>query len=285
MLQTGMLKPKIIQIINFIAALLFVATLSGGNAAATVCQSEPSSEIGTDLLVKTNIVGVGVITGWGVAKWDYFSKSPNTVSEGWFSAATKSGGADKLGHMYTSYVTTHGLSYFYETRCFNKEDAAFYGALSSFAIMTYMEFGDSFSDIGFSHEDFISNVVGITLGNILYKNAELSKKVDIRWEYGLHRDKGDFTTDYENSKYLVALKFSGFESTRSGLLRYLELHGGYYTRGFSNPAHEKERNSYLGVGINLSELLRERSYKKTATFFNYIQIPGTYVAIDRHIGN
>ena len=182
------------------------------------CLEESSQKEQYQDLINVNLTGVGIVTAWGVAYWDYFSQSPNSTSENLFQNATKSGGADKLGNMYTAYVASHGLSSLYESWCFNKEDAALYGALSSLAILGYMEVGDSFSEIGFSHEDMIINGVGSLLGYYLYTNPNMSSKIDFRWEYGLHPNNNDITTDYENSKYLFALKLNGFESFSDNFL-------------------------------------------------------------------
>lgn len=170
---------------------------------------------------------------------------------------------------------THGLSYLYESWCINKKDAAIYGALSSLAIVGYIEIGDSFSEFGFSKEDMAANIVGVAYGYLSYRNPRLSNILDFRWEYKPNSSASDFTTDYENSKYLLALKLNGFEFAKSNILKHIEFHAGYYTRGFANPNDAKERNLYLGIGINLTDLLRRHSYKKTSTLLKYFQVPGT----------
>ena len=246
-----------------------------------VCATEITSKEKSDRVFNVNITGIGIVTAWGLAKWDYFSRSPHSKSEGWFGNDTDDGGADKLGHIYTSYVASHGLSALYEGWCFSKHDAGLYGALSSFAVLGFMELGDSFSDYGFSREDFWMNALGSAAGYYLYENTDLARKIDIRWEYGLHPTGSDFTTDYENSKYLLAVKFNGFEATRSSFLKYLELHLGYYARGFYDPAINKERNLYIGLGINLTDWFRSKGYRKTAVLFNYMQLPGAYLAAEK----
>ena len=240
------------------------------------CASELSVAEQNKKLWMVNLTGIGIITAWGVAKWDYFSQSPTTTSEGWFGNDTKSGGVDKVGHIYTSYVTTHGLSYLYESWCINKNDAALYGALSSLAIVGYMELGDSFSDFGFSKEDMIANTVGILFGYLSYKNPTLSNILDLRWEYKPNSETlEDFTTDYENSKYLLALKLNGFDFARNSFLKHIEFHVGYYTRGFNEVNDARERNLFVGIGFNLTDLFRHHSYNKTSTLFKYYQIPGS----------
>lgn len=267
----------------FIILLLTFSYISHAGKLDNGCANElPPEQQRTDL-IKMNTVGIGIVTVWGVTQWDYFTNSPKSRSEGWFQNDTKNGGADKLGHLYTAYVTGHGLSRLFESWCFNKNDAAKYGALSSFAILSYMELGDSFSDFGFSKEDFISNTVGALLGYYLYNNPEISNIIDLRWEYGTDPGDSDFTTDYENSRYLLALKLNGFEFARNNFLKHFEIHLGYYTRGFSDRAAIKERNLYTGIGINLTDLFRRHHYTKTATFLKYFQLPGTSIRSDRDL--
>jgi len=254
---------------------LFFAVIHNANALHPDCAKESTSQQQHLDLLNTNLVGIGIVTVWGVANWDYFSNSPKATSEGWFENDTKAGGADKVGHFYTSYVTTHGLSYMFETWCMNEDDAALYGALSSLAILGYMEIGDTFSTYGFSGEDFIANGVGSLLGYYLYTNPDMARKIDFRWEFGLHPNQGDITTDYENSKYLLALKLNGFEYFNNSFLKHIELQAGYYTRGFDDPLATKERNVFFGIGLNLTDLFRRHSYKKTATALRYLQVPGT----------
>jgi len=267
---------------HILSLFLFLFFMSGSLAnSSTNCDPELSSREKKDKLYNVNMTGVGIVTAWGVVHWDYFSQSPHANPEGWFGNNTDHGGADKLGHLYSTYVMSHGLSHLYEGWCFNKHDAALYGALSSFAIMGYMELGDSFSDFGFSYEDFVMNALGSVAGYYLYENPDLARKIDIRWEYGFQPNDADFTTDYENSKYLLAIKLNGFDSMRQGFLKYIELHLGYYTRGFDDLSTPKERNAYLGIGINLTDLFRRRGHTKTSTFLNYMQLPGTYLAIEK----
>ena len=257
----------------YILFLLFFVVIHDVEALVNDCVTEASSQQQTQDLINVNLTGMGVVTVWGIAYWDYFTQSPTSGSEDWFQNDTKSGGADKLGHIYTAYVASHGLSYLYETWCINKDDAALYGALSSMAILGYMEVGDSFSEFGFSKEDMIANGVGSLLGYYLYVNPELSNKIDLRLEYGLHSNDTDITTDYENHKYLIALKLNGFEYFRHNFMKHIELHLGYYTRGFDDPLDSKERNLFFGIGINLTDLFRRHSYNKTSTVLKYIQVP------------
>jgi len=266
----------IYKILAFTLVFSFVVIDCNAEESYPDFRVEPTRKQQNQKLFLTTMAGVGVITAWGVAEWDYFSKSPHSDSEGWFSNGTKYGGADKLGHIYVSYVTSHGLAYLYEKWDFKKEKAALYGALSSLLIFGYMEIGDSFSEHGFSYEDLIANTLGNAFGYFSYRLPGLADKIDFRWEYGFDPHGSDFTTDYENSKYLFALKMNGFKSMQNSILQHFELLLGYYTRGFSAENESKERNLFVGVGLNLTDLFQRYSYNKTATLLRYIQVPYTY---------
>ncbi len=261
--------------------LLFAFSI---NVYSSECQEEQSGDIGHDISM-VELTGLGAVTAWGVANWDYFSRTPHAKSEGWFSADTDEGGADKAGHFYLTYALSQGLSAYFKHQCFDADNAHFYGALSSLVIMGYMELGDSFSSYGFSYEDLVSNTLGGMASYYFYKYPELSKKFDIRWEYGLHPNKVDVFTDYQNSKYLLAVKLNGFEATRKGFLKHLELHLGYYSRGYRDNTTTNERNLYFGLGLNLTDLFRQRGYRKTATLLKYYQPPNSYIDFKNNLNN
>ena len=236
-------------------------------------------------VLNVTLTGVGVVTAWGVANWDYFSGKPQAKSEGWFGRNTEEGGVDKLGHVFATYATAQGISSLFEHWCFTPEEAAWYGSLSSFAILGVMEAGDSFSDYGFSYEDLIANALGGIASYYRYRYPDLASKVDLRWEIGFDPGQVDVLTDYENSKYLVALKLNGFEQFNKGILKHVELHAGYFTRGYSEASAPDERNLYMGIGLNLTDLFRRSGHRKLATALNYYQPPGTYLAIENKLAD
>lgn len=228
-------------------------------------------------VVTTNIVGLSAITAWGIANWDYFDTGMNRKNEDWFSEKTKYGGADKLGHFYISYSTSHLFTSLFENWGYSRERGAFLGSVSSFAVMGWMEVGDSFSSYGFSYEDFLMNSVGCLTGYYMAVYPELSEKIDIRVEYLPDFKTVDFFTDYNNAKFLVALKLAGFHCIENRIAKYLELHLGYYTRGYPDTV-DRKRNVYLGLGVNISRILNNYSMKKTAKLAGYLQVPYTYVS-------
>ena len=232
-------------------------------------------------VIYTNVIGAGVIALWGTAFWDYFTISPVTGDEGWFGEDTKYGGADKLGHLYSTYVWSLGFSSLYEYWGMSEDDSLLYGPISAWVFQGMMEVGDSFSESqGFSYEDLVMNTVGAAFYYVREKYPEVKRKVDLRLEYipDFNSDV-DFFTQYNSMKYMMALKFSGFDSMEDTPMKYFELQVGYYTRGYSE--HEnyesKERVIYAGIGINSSEVMKAIGWEKTSNFLNYYQLPYTYV--------
>jgi len=238
-----------------------------------------------DKLLLTNAgVATGVIA-WGFSQWGYGTESFHTDDEGWFQKDTSNGGSDKLGHFYTNYLMTRLMSPIYASWGYDREDAALYGSMTSLMISGLLiEVGDGYSEHGFAVNDLIADSFGVASGYLLYLYPSLASKIDFRFEYDPFKDTGfenqtDFTTDYERMKHLMAIKASGFESLQDTPLKYLELHLGYYSRHFNHdslPLEGRERTVYVGIGLNLSELLHPH-IGKYATFFNYFQPPHTYL--------
>ncbi|MCK5396365.1 MAG: hypothetical protein KAJ32_10245 [Gammaproteobacteria bacterium] len=83
----------------------------------------------------------------------------------------------------------------------------------------------------------------------------------------------------------MALKLNGFYFSRSSFLKHIEFHADYYTRGFSDADATKERNLFVGIGFNLTDLLRRHSYNKTATLFKYYQIPATSIKATKDLND
>ena len=92
----------------------------------------------------------------------------------------------------------------------------------------------------------------------------------------------------------MALKGRGFETLKDTPLRYAELHLGFDARGFEDKERELgypiERSFYVGVGLNLNELLFAKGthpnfarYRDTLPGWaarktlEYIQVPYTSV--------
>lgn len=101
-------------------------------------------------------------------------------------------------------------------------------------------------------------------------------------EYIPRFDNADLATDYEHMKFLMAVKLSGFKTLETSPVRPFELQLGYYTRGYPHDP-DRDRSIYLGVGLSLPHLFSRLSMNRLARFFNYYQLPYTYVSADRNL--
>ena len=233
-----------------------------------------------------NAGGALAITAYGIGFWDYFQTAPKADGEGWFGRTTKYGGADKLGHFWSTYAVGHLFSYIYRWWDFDRDQANTLGAVSSLGMQTIMEVGDAFSgDYGFSYEDALMNVAGAGAAYVLGKYPELARKIDFRFEYvpkSFSDLTNDLLTNYDNQRYLVALKLDGFDMFHDSYLSYLELQAGYYTRGYEEwdpgDPDNRRRNFYFGVGFNVSKLVQNFV---DVGLFDYVQVPYTTIGVSK----
>jgi hypothetical protein len=281
--------------LNTIFASKLVGTigLEEEPSAATVAPCYSGGRfIDQSLSVKYEVAAVfAAISIIGVANWDWGSSGFHFESEGWFGMDTASGGMDKLGHAYATYVITDALTYAIERKYPDAWGAQFTAALLACSLMTYVEVFDGLSsDHGFSYEDLVVDLLGAGFSMFRHSVPGMREKIDFRMQY-LQSPRSNFEPlgDHSGQTYILALKASGFETLRETPLRYLELHLGYCTRGFSGEERragsDPERNLYVGVGLNLTQLLfgedarSARGFSKfVGTGLEYVQVPYTYVA-------
>jgi hypothetical protein len=228
----------------------------------------------------------------GIDQWGWGETGFHFYREGWFGKSTGYGGIDKLGHAWSAHVMSDYLTWRLRSLGLDTYQSSITAALISGVAFLGVEIGDGFSHYGASYEDFVASAVGIGFSFISNTVPGIKEKVDFRMQY-LPTGRGDSLGlgDYSGKKFLLAWKFSGFEAFKDGPLKYLELHTGYYTRGYNDwervAGIAKERSPYVGIGLNLSELLLSRPELRDAppasvarTLLRYIQVPYTYVASD-----
>lgn len=232
---------------------------------------------------------VAGVTAVGLTSWNWgSSKSFRWNPEGWFGEQTGSGGADKLGHAFSSYALTNVLADRLVREGRSPERAGLSAALTTQAIMLYVEMFDGLSDDhGFAREDVAMNLLGTGLAYARTVSPTLRDTLDYRMEYESSGYKGFRPfSDYSGQKYLLAFKLGGVSALRDTPLRYLELQTGYYTRGFSKAERdaglERSRHSFVGIGINLNELLLGRRSAQEPElrnagrlFLEHVQLPHT----------
>lgn len=240
---------------------------------------------------------LAVITGGkvllGITSWNWGSSNSFKFNEeGWLSMDTGSAGADKLGHMYSSYLLNEFLTKRLMAKTDDKMQAAMYSAFFSSTMMLMVEVLDGYSvDHGFSYEDIIFNSLGIGVSYLKNTVPGLDEKLYLRVEYDPTEEHGNHpVTDYSGYKYSAALKLGGFKDLKQTPLKYFEIQIGYHAKGFKENEQyyfpEKRTELYVAIGIDLTEVFFKpvKRYTKSPlvdyadTFFRYYQAPGTYIS-------
>ncbi|OQW92311.1 MAG: hypothetical protein BWK79_14920 [Beggiatoa sp. IS2] len=224
-------------------------------------------------------------------------------NEGWFGPKTPNGGADKLGHAYSSYVSTRLMTNGFRWAGYDHKAAAKLAGITTGTVMFGVEVLDGFTvEYGFSKEDLIMNLSGVGIGTLLELQPQLDDLFDIRFHYwrsddAKKLDEYDPISDYSGQTYLLITKATGIPQLRDyKFLRYLEFAIGYGSRGYQptpgkyEPQFPKERNLYYGISLNLAQLLNDtvfkgessRTQKVTENVLEYLQMPGTALLFEHH---
>ena len=209
----------------------------------------------------------GTIAAVGIAGWHWGDSKFHVTNEGWFGKNTKNGGIDKLGHFYSTYLIADLLADRIRANAGNPAGAEITAAAIAFGLMAGVEVLDGYTKkYGFSKEDLAANALGAVFAITRAWVPGMREKVDFRLLYTpsyMERPgvgaKNWLIPPYRRSRYILAIKGSGFQNLRGTPLQYLELHLGYDARGFHPQekalGYPKERAFYVGVGLNVSELL------------------------------
>ena len=248
---------------------------------------------------RTTAIMVGgslAIAAYGKRKWwrDGFNRRFRTVDEDFFGQGTYSGGADKLGHFYMNYVGTRLFAKLFEWDGNAPARALRLAAAYTLGTFAAVEVIDGFSrKWRFSKEDLLMNAAGVGAALLMESNPRLDRMLDLRFQYRPSREGGqgvDPFGDYSGQTYLVVAKAAAVPALREHpVLRYAELAVGYGTRGYSAGSDgPRSRNVYVGVSLNLSELLNGTVFRDAPsaqwfarTALEFVQVPGT-AALARH---
>jgi hypothetical protein len=238
------------------------------------------------------------VTAIAVATAAYFSindwakghaRSFHVQREGWFGRDSYAGGMDKLGHFYSASLLSDVFTWTLRRKGFDAYESAASGAIMSWLLMGAIEIGDGFVHYGFSFEDITFNTLGAGFSFLRNTVPGLKEKLDFRLEYlPTNSQRLSANDDYGNKKFLFALKLGGFDELKDTPWRFVELHAGYFARGFSDSdralGRPLERNLYAGVGLNLSEILlgnrpvRNTLFGEIGRFtLEHLQVPYTSI--------
>jgi hypothetical protein len=208
--------------------------------------------------------------------------------EGWFGRDTESLGMDKLHHAWKTYVLTDVLQSMIENRTGDRKGAAYTSALLGLGVMTYAEVLDGFTArTGFSNEDTVVHVAGAALSVVRNAVPGLREKIDFRMQFkpAARGDDLRLVNQLAQRKYLIATQLSGFKTLERTPWRFVELHAGYYARGFTEVERARgdplRRKIFVGVGLNIQQLFarnpRSRVERLAKGAFDYVQLPYTSV--------
>jgi hypothetical protein len=264
--------------------------------------SSSTTSTQTKRLISGLLLGTAI---YGYTTWWKDSNSQFRIRhENWFGADTPNGGADKLGHAYSFYVSTRMMTKSFQWAGHSQPQAIQLAGITSAALSVGVEILDGFTEkYGFSSEDVIMNLTGIGTGIILDQYPHGDNLFDLRLKYwpsddARRLDEYDPFTDYSGQTYLLITKASGILTLRQKKwLRYLELAVGYGTRGYQptdgTDSQPKERNFYYGLSFNLSQLFNDMLFKKNPTssytqlvteqVLEYLQMPGTALLFDNSL--
>lgn len=261
----------------------------------------------TGLLISSLTLGTALYGA--VAWWDDSTSNFQVRHEGWFEEDSPNGGADKLGHAFSFYVSTRLMTTCFQWAGHDKRRAVQIAGLTSATLSLGVEVLDGLTEkYGFSSEDLIMNLGGIGVATWLENYPTWDELLDIRLQYWLSDDarrlkEYDMVVDYSGQTYLLIAKASGIPALRQNQwLRYLELAVGYGTRGYQptdgTGTQPTERNLYYGISLNLSQVLNDWVFNpKNATqnhnkskmqnitegVLEYLQMPGTALLYEHNL--
>lgn len=195
-----------------------------------------------------------------------FSNDFRMEREGGFGVDTRSGGVDKLGHLFSNYVGVRLLHALLAEAGNDARSALRIATLTSVVNFAAVEVLDGYSrDFAFSPEDMLANLTGAALGYAMLSYPDLDRLIDVRFNY---RPSGsgrwDPLADYDGQRFFVALKADGVPHLREWpATRYAELVLGYGATGFNagpEASSGRRRSFYAGIGVNLSRALSDAAY-------------------------
>lgn len=298
-----------ILLISLFASNAVFAQASGDNGVNTVASTADGSS-GDDITAKditrwTMLGGtLPVVFAFGIKSWDWGNRhTPYSRNEGYFGEDTSFGGADKAGHLLAHYVIQRGLYSVFDWTEDGGSSKWPYSIGLTMGTGLFIEIGDAYtSQYGFSKEDLLVDYIGILLGAALDYSPMLDGFIGFsmqyvpsdgyRYEYNKgdrFKNSLDIVNDYSGNEYMMNFKVAGFRNLGFDVplvLRLLSIDLGFYTKGYTHYdvgkyAKEKERDVFVGISINSSQLLAEfwpeehrgLAYKIPHTFFQYYHVP------------
>lgn len=250
-------------------------------------------------LVAGTITGISI---YGFTSWDWGNGRWGWAHEGGFGENTYSGGADKLGHLYTHYLLQRAFNNAFEWSLEDREKALLLSTGTAAMVGLLIEVGDGTSDeYGFSWEDMAADLAGIGIGALLeyfpvadeFVGLSLSYNTDSSGGGAKERKATSLLNDYSGQKIMMNFRLAGFRAVGVDIpefMRYIQFDFGYYTRGYTGydaPDAEERRHLFAGISLNFMEVVKDfYPEEKRSSFicvalqqpFKYYHVPVGYEA-------
>ncbi len=137
------------------------------------------------------------------------------------------GGADKVGHAYTSYLAYRILAnWIFDYSELSRPRALTYAALSTALFAVTVEVVDGFYlPTGFSWRDLVANGMGIAFAVMLELSPKLDKLLGMSVTYFPSSDfeSPRFESDYNGYKYFVNIKMAGVPIIQDTFFQFREM--------------------------------------------------------------
>jgi Predicted periplasmic lipoprotein (DUF2279) len=246
-------------------------------------------QVGT---VKYEVAGfLAFYSAMGVKKLGQETQSFRFKNEGWFGKNTASLGVDKLAHAYNAYMLSELLHHAIHDRGNAPEGDALTAAILATGLTALNELSDGIEKGGgYSMQDIAMNLGGAGFSLLRNSVPGLKEKVAFKLEIMPNREFYTFSgkAHFQQQRFFLAFKGSGFEGLKKTPLRFLDLQLGYYASEFTladrAAGREPKRHLFVGIGLNLSELVFGRAKTRLGKIgyeaLDYFQPPYTSLRAD-----
>lgn len=199
--------------------------------------------------------------------------------DGYFGAGTYAGGADKLGHAWSSHAMSRVTSEILMWGGWAPWKAGLIASSMTLGLFTAFEVKDGYYT-EFSPGDAIFDAVGAGLNVAMLAYPPLDALVDFRVQYfpsreyralvggrlppqdpdTPHQVSLNFVEDYSGQRYLVAFHLGALRGLRHRTwARLLDVAVGYEAQGYKpdgmDPALRRTQHVFLGVSVNMQGLI------------------------------
>lgn len=278
------------------------APARGQQAPPPTAVAGPGSD-GDHRLLGWSAVGGGyaVMGAYAFYSW-YDSEDPRGFyfrDEGWFGRDTYAGGADKVGHLYASYVIARAGSDLLAWSGVPRDRALAASLALDALFFTAIEIKDGCTDqLGFSWGDIAANLGGELLAVAFARSPSLDRALDLRLEYYPSREYLDAVRsegsvnaveDYTGMTFGLWCHLGEIPGVRGrpalSWLRFLDVgvtYGSRYYRPRPDEPRAPERELAAALGLNFAEVARALAGGRAPAFvrttdqiFEYFTVPGT----------